>query len=62
MAYLLMILAPIILLASCNGGKQEEKPLAAQSAAVDVRTAWEKSLKPIAIEVKECPKDKGYRA
>ena len=51
-----MILAPIILLASCNGGKQEEKPLAAQSAAVDVRTAWEKSLKPIAIEVKECPK------
>ncbi len=50
-----MILAPFILLASCNGGKQEEKPLAAQSAAVDVRTAWEKSLKPIAIEVKECP-------
>lgn len=50
-----MILAPIILLSSCNGGQKEEMPLAAQSAAEDVRTAWEKSLKPIAIEVKECP-------
>lgn len=55
MAYQLMILAPIILLASCNGDKTDERPLAAQSAAVDVRTAWEKSVKPIAIEIEDCP-------
>lgn len=49
-----MFIAPILLVA-CNGGTQEEKPLAAQSAAVDVRASWDKSMKPIAIEIENPP-------
>ncbi len=49
------IFAVILLLVSCSGSKKEYMPLAAQSAAVDVRLSWEKSLRPLAIEMKNCP-------
>lgn len=50
-----MIIAPIILLSSCHHAKEEARPMAAQAAAQDVRTGWDRSVKPIAIEIEECP-------
>ncbi len=46
-----LIIVPILLLQGCANAAKEEQPVAAQSAAQEVRSAWEKATKPLVITV-----------
>ncbi len=50
----LSLLAPVLMLQGCAHSAMENRPVAAQTAE-DTRSAWEKSVKPIAVVVENAP-------